>query len=249
MNSYIIDLIEENKFQELKDKLSSQTEGFAIHAFLLNILNDKDVEVTGDSFDATRYQEEFIEGLTIYTALIKSDIDKSQLESFKNVLVRLAFKMSEFVMLMAKQAMQHGAHLTELSNLYEVKPEIRGRLQKFIDILQTEVGESKTLANLAAAKAKVSNSIGNILHKYEIGEDMLQFAKSYTNIGEIEMATELYRGIMNDFEASNNEKEFDIYYTAKACYELMKDVMSDDKEKHISTDEGLFNKIKKWFKK
>ena len=181
--------------------------------------------------------------------IYRSTIDKSQLDSFKNVLVRLAFKMSEFIMLMANQAMRNGAHLSELSNLYEVKLEIRGKLQEFIDVLQTESGELKAVTNLSAAKAKISNSIGNILHKYEIGEDMLQFAKSYMNIGEIEMATQLFRGIMNDFEASNHEREFDIYYTAKACYELITDVMSNDKEKHISADEGLFNKIKKWFKK
>jgi len=63
-------LIEENKFEELKKVLANSTE-YKVHTYLLDVLNDKTVEIDGESFSAERYQEEFLEGLQIFEALIK----------------------------------------------------------------------------------------------------------------------------------------------------------------------------------
>lgn len=41
------------------------------------------------------------------------------------------------------------------------------------------------------------------LEKYEIGEDMLQFAQSYEKVEQTETATKIYQGIMNDFESES----------------------------------------------
>ncbi|MFV8326255.1 hypothetical protein [Flavobacterium sp. ZS1P14] len=40
-----------------------------------------------------------------------------------------------------------------MEEIYKVKPEIREKLQSFIDILKKRADEDKAIANIAAAKA------------------------------------------------------------------------------------------------
>jgi hypothetical protein len=198
----MIQLIKDNKFEELKEYLKISSD-FQIHKFLLEVLEKNKIEIDGESFSAKKYQEEFIEGLEIYLALEKSNINELQLKEYSNILVELAFKMCGFIQLMANTAMNKGAYLSDMEELYKVRPEIREKLQVFIDILKHRGDQDKAIANIAAAKAQVSNSIENLLEKFEIGEDMLQFAQSYVQIGQTQLATKIYQGIMNDFECES----------------------------------------------
>lgn len=203
-------LIKENKFEELKEALKNSPE-YKIHSFLLDVLNDKTVELDGESFSAERYQEEFLEGLQIFEALIKSNIDKIQLNNFLNILVELAFKMGGFIQLMSQTAMNKGVYLSDIEDLYKVNPTLRQRLQDFIEDLKNSGNQDKQVANLSATKAQITNSIGNLLQKFEIGKDMIQFAQSYEKVGQSEMATRIYQGIMNDFEL-NQLKQVAVYF-------------------------------------
>jgi len=198
----MIQLIKDNKFEELKEYLKISSD-FQIHKFLLEVLEYNKIEIDSESFSAKKFQEEFIEGLKIYLALEKSNIDELQLKEYSNILVDLAFKMSEFIQLIANTAMNKGVYLSDVEELYKVRPVIREKLQVFIDILKHRGDEDKAIANMAAAKAQVSNSIENLLEKFEIGEDMLQFAESYVEVGQIQLATKIYQGIMNDFECES----------------------------------------------
>lgn len=198
----MIQLIKENKFEDLKESLKKSSD-FQIHKFLLEVLENNKIEIVGESFNAKMFQEEFIEGLEIYSVLEKSNIDELQFKEYSNILVELAFKMSGFIQLMANTAMNKGGHLSDMKELYKVRPEIREKLQIFIDLLKKRANEHKAIANVAAAKAQVSNSIGNLLEKHEIGEDMLQFAQSYVQVGQTQLAIRIYQGIMNDFECES----------------------------------------------
>lgn len=198
----MIQLIKENKFEELKQSLKNSSD-FQIHKFLLEVLENNKIEIDSESFSAKKFQEEFIEGLEIYSVLEKSNIDELQLKEYSNILVELAFKMSGFIQLMANTAMNKGVYLSDMEEIYKVKPEIREKLQSFIDILKKRADEDKAIANIAAAKAQVSNSIENLLEKFEIGEDMLQFAQSYVQVGQTQLATKIYQSIMNDFECES----------------------------------------------
>jgi len=235
----MIDLITQNKFEELKEVLSNSND-FKIHHYLLEILNGNTIEVDSETFDADKYQEEFIEGFEIYKALETSNIDQEQLKNFSNLLVELTFKMGGFIQLMADNAMNKGVHLTDLAHIYPINPEIRNKLQEFINILKNKSDEEKATANIAATKAQISNSVGNILEKYEIGEDMLQFAEHYEKAGQIEMTIRIYMGIMNDFECDSvksssglfpemtyvddrPQSEIDIFNKAKINYERLTD--------------------------
>lgn len=247
-------LITENKFEELKEVLANSTD-FQIHTYLLDILNNKTVEMDSESFSAKRYQEEFLEGLTIFEALKKSNIDKIQLNNFSNILVELAFKMGGFIQLMSQTAMNKGVYLSDIEELYEVNPSIRQRVQDFIEHLKTTENQEKSIANLSATKAQISNSIGNLLEKFEIGQDMIQFAQSYEKVEQTEMATRIYQGIMNDFESdsvkSNSglfpeisyaddrpEEEIKIYETAKKGFErLTGEIVEEPKRVHINESE------------
>lgn len=231
------ELIQENKFEELKEVLKNSEE-FQIHQFLFNILEGKAVEINDESFSPDRYQIEFLEGVKIYKNLEKSEIDPEQLRKFSNLLVHLSFIMSSYMHVLAEDAMNQGTYLTDPGHEYKVYPEIRATIQELIDLLSHQRDEGKAIANLSSAKAKVSNSIGNLLEKYEIGEDMLQFAKHFEAVGEIEIAIRIHQGIMNDFECDSvklssglfpemshvddrPETEIEIFHTAKINYEKL----------------------------
>lgn len=235
----MIELIQQNKFEDFKEALKN-SEDLQIHEYIYDILNDQKVEINDESFSPYGYQIEFLEGLQLYKALEKSEISPDYLKQFSNLLVHLAFLMSAHVQSLAGEAMSQGAYLTDLGHVYRFKvyPEIRDGIQEFMDLLQTRPDEAKAVANLAAAKAKVSSSIGNILEKHEIGEDMLQFAEHFQNVGETEMAARIYQGIMNDFECESvklssgiipearhvddrTEKEIEIFSKAKAKFEKL----------------------------
>ena len=254
LNETMTHLIEENKFDELKEALKNSTE-YKIHSYLLDVLNDKTVEIDGESFSADRYQEEFLEGLQIFEALIKSNIDKVKLDSFLNMLVELAFKMGGFIQQMSQTAMNKGVYLSDIEELYKVNPTIRQRLQDFIEFLKKSENQDKPIANLSAAKAQISNSIGNLLEKYEIGEDMLQFAQSYERVEQTETAMKIYQGIMNDFESESvrsssglfpeisyvddrPESEIKVFETAKKSFEkLSGQNIAEPQRVHIKENE------------
>lgn len=235
----MIELIRENKFEELKEVLKN-SEQLRVHYFLAEILNGKDVDIKDESFLPPQYQTEFLEGLKLYKALEQSSIDTDSLRKFSNLLVHLSFIMSSYIHVLADEAMNQGVYLTDLGHIqeYKLNPEIRGRIQEFIDLLKTKSGEEKAIANLSSAKAKISSSIGNILEKYEVGDDMLQFAQHFENVGEIEIAIRIHQGIMNDFECDSvklssglipemshvddrPEEEIEVFNKAKMHYERL----------------------------
>ncbi|WP_415328939.1 hypothetical protein [Chryseobacterium sp. MMS23-Vi53] len=199
----MIDLIKQNKFEELKEILH-HSKDLKIHTYFLQILNgDSIVAVDSETFDADKYQEEFLEGFEIYKALQTSTIDKEYLQKFLHMLVELTFKMSGFIQLMAENAMNKGLNLSHIEHIYKVDPILRDRIQELIEILKNDSDQKKAIANLAAAKARISNCIGHTIEKYQIGEDMLQFGSSYESVGETETAIRIYQGIMNDFESES----------------------------------------------
>lgn len=197
----MIDLIKQNKFEELKESLKSY-EGLKIYTYLLQILNGNSIETDSETFDADKYQQEFLEGFEIYKALQTSVIDE-HLKNFLHLLVELAFKMSGFIQLMAENVMSKGLNLSHIEHIYKVDPTLRSNIQELIEILNREENQEKAIANLAAAKARISNCMGHMIEKYQIGEDMIQFAASYENVRETETAIRIYQGIMNDFESES----------------------------------------------
>jgi hypothetical protein len=230
----MIDLIEVNKFQELKEKLQVTENQFGIHNFLLAVLKDEAIEIDGESFKADFFQEEFLEGLKIYKALDTSSIPEAQFEAYSNVLVQLAFKMGGFIQLMANTAMEKGMFLSEIEDAYKVHDTIREKIQEFIDLLKSK-DDIKAVANVSAAKTQITTSLQNLLQKEDIGWDMLQFAESYVNAGHTEFAIQIYQGILNDFESESvklssglfpeinhvdtrPKTEIEIYNSAKAAF-------------------------------
>lgn len=195
-------LIKENRFDELKQELNNSASELKIYHLIFRILNNEKIEEEDYTFEANLYQEEFLEGLDLYKAFSNSAIAQEQIKAYTAVLVHLVFKMGGFIRLMANTAMNKGVYLSDLGDVYRVNPEIRNELQLFIELLKDK-NEIKAVANVAAAKAQISNSIGNLLEKHEIGEDMLQFAQSYEAVGQTEAAVKIYSGIMNDFECES----------------------------------------------
>ncbi|WP_160136015.1 hypothetical protein [Chryseobacterium sp. c4a] len=200
----LIELIQHNKFAELKQALKDLEE-LQIHEYLYEILDNNPVEINEESFSPYGYQIEFLEGLQLYKALERSEITSDHLKQYSNLLVHLAFFMSSHIQNLSHEAMSQNTYLTDLGHIYRfrIQPEIREGIQELIDLLKNRPGEEKSVANLAAAKAKVSNSIDNILEKYQIGEDMLQFAEAFEKVGETETAIRIHQGIMNDFECES----------------------------------------------
>ncbi|MBB2151405.1 hypothetical protein [Pedobacter gandavensis] len=203
-------LIKENRFEELKQKLNKSNSEFKIHHLIYRILNDEKIEEEDSGFEANKYQEEFLEGLDLYKVFTNSAINNEQLKVYTAVLVHLVFKMGGFIRLMANTAMNKGVYLSDLGDVYQVNPEIRNELQLFIELLKNK-NEIAAIANVAAVKAQISNSIGNLLKRHEIGEDMLQFGQSYEAVGQTEMASKIYSGIMNDFECASLKRSSGLF--------------------------------------
>jgi len=250
----MIELIKLNKFQELKEKIETSENSFQIHKFLGDVLNKTKIEIDGESFNAQKYQEEFFEGLKIFKALNESNIPKEEFIEYSNILVHLAFNTGGFTKLMANTAMKNGVHLSDISDTYKVHPELRERFQEFINLLK-EKNEFKSIANVASAKAQITTSIGNLLKKEDIGQDMLQFADAYVNVGQTDNAIQIYRGILNDFESESvknssglfpeisqvdtrPENEIEVFNKAKLQYEkLSAEKLPEVKRVHVNTNE------------
>ncbi|SDJ97431.1 hypothetical protein SAMN04487898_105189 [Pedobacter sp. ok626] len=151
------------------------------------------------------YQEEFFEGLKLYKKHEHSATE-DQLAKFVNILTVLADEMANFIHSLAKNAMDAGFHLSNFDHQYKFNPEIRKQLQQLIDLLKAKKRKAANIdiANLCSAKAKISTSIPNLLKKEEIGEDMLQLAKSFEKVDSDAVAIKLYESIMNDFQAESS---------------------------------------------
>ncbi|WP_154402527.1 hypothetical protein [Mucilaginibacter endophyticus] len=188
-------------------------------------------------FEANMYQEEFLEGINLYKALNKSEIPKKQLQEYKIALTFLVFKMGGFIKLLADTTMQKGVYLSQAKGVYKVDASLRSELQAFIDLLK-ETDDVQAIANASAAKAQISLSIGDLLKKHEIGQDMLQFAAGYENAGLKDQAARIYQNILSDFECESvqlssnlipeithvdtrTDEEIEIFETAKNRFETI----------------------------
>lgn len=249
----MIELIRQNKFQELKEKIEVRENSFQIYKYLGDVLNKIKVEIDGKSFNAQIYQEEFLEGLEIFKALNKSEIPEDDSKNFSNILVQLAFKTGGFIKLMANTALKNGVYLSDISDTYKVHPELRSKFQEFIDLLN-EKNDAISVANVAGAKAQITSSIGNLLEKQDIGNDVLQSADSYANIGHTKQAIQMYKEILKDFESESvknssglfpeisqvdtrPEEEIEIYEKAKKQYEkLSGEKLPEVKRVHVNTN-------------
>lgn len=261
----MIELIKQNKFEELKQKLSDSESSFDIHKFLADVLNGKKVEIDGESFNAEKYQEEYFEGLDVYKALNNSDLDKDKFQEYSNILVQLAFKTGGFTRLMADTAMRNGVHLSDIDT-YKVHSDLRAKFQEFIDLLK-EKNDIKSIANVSASKAQITTSIGNLLKKEDIGIDMIQFADSYVDVGQTQQAIQIYKGIMNDFESESvrnssglfpeisqvdtrPKAEIEIFEKAKEQYErLSGEKIPEVNRVHIDNDEQARKLVEEVHKK
>ncbi|WPU99709.1 hypothetical protein SNE26_27225 [Mucilaginibacter sp. cycad4] len=233
----MIPLIQQNKFDELKYALQNSDSGLKIHHVLLRVLNGNYLEEADYGFEANMYQQEFLEGFNLYKALNKSAISKVQLQEYKIALTFLVFKMGGFIKLLADTTMQKGVYLSQAKDVYEVDISLRSKLQAFIDLLK-ETDDVQAIANVSAAKAQISLSIGDLLKKHEIGQDMLQFASGYENAGLKDQAARIYQNILSDFECESvqlssnlipeiahvdtrTDEEIEVFETAKKHFETI----------------------------
>ncbi len=233
----MIPLIQQNKFDELKYVLQNSDSGLKIHQVLLQVLNGNHLDEADYGFEANMYQEEFLEGINLYKALNKSEIPKKQLQEYKIALTFLVFKMGGFIKLLADTTMQKGVYLSQAKGVYKVDASLRSELQAFIDLLK-ETDDVQAIANASAAKAQISLSIGDLLKKHEIGQDMLQFAAGYENAGLKDQAARIYQNILSDFECESvqlssnlipeithvdtrTDEEIEIFETAKNRFETI----------------------------
>lgn len=249
------DLIENNKFEALKERLQSEESNFKIHKVLAKVLDDRSVADEEYGFEADRYQEEFLEGLDLYRALVKSAMPENQLREYTLALSFVAHKMGAFIRHLSGVTMRKGLYLSQVESAYKVNPTLRTALQEFIDILKTK-NEKGAVANVSATKAQISNSVSNLLEKHEIGRDMLQFARAYEDVSQTEQAANIYKGIMNDFECESVKlssglfpeikqvdtrpaEEIEVFEIARGRYETLTGEKVTAPEKiHVNSDEA-----------
>ncbi|SDD52195.1 hypothetical protein [Pedobacter soli] len=198
----------------------------------------KGSKVDSVSFSKYIYQEEFAEGLQLFKKY-KDSVTQDQLNTFVHILTFLADEMANLIHAIAKKAMEAGFYLSNFDHHYKFNPEVRKQLQELINLLKVNKWDVVNIANLSSAKAKISTSIPDLLKKEEIGEDILQLAKSFENAGSHDaVAIKLYESIMNDFQPessrlssglfpeisyidSRTEREIEIFEAAKAAHQKL----------------------------
>ncbi len=194
----IVRLIQENKKEEIIQNYSKSK--FRIYELLVDVfkedLADDDEEF---NFESDKYQQEFIEGVKIFKALIKADLQMDAM-IFSTVLVYLGFKTGEFIHLLSETAMNKGVYLSEIS-VFKIEPELRNSMQEFYDYMDDNYLVPK--ANIAASKTRISQATYNKISKSDFGNDMLQMGISYEKINENQLASNIYQGVINDFESES----------------------------------------------
>lgn len=248
--SEIIKLIQEKKTEEIIQNYSESK--FKIHELFVDVLKDN---LTDDyeniDFEADKYQEEFIEGVEIFKALVKADLQMEAM-MFSTVLVFLGFKTGEFIHLLSNTAMSKGVYLSEVPN-FKINSRLRDSMQEFYNSMDENYLVPK--ANIAATKTRISQATFNQITKSEFGNDMLQMGISYEQINEIQVAKNIYQGVMNDFESESvklssglfpeisqvddrNEDEIKIYKKAK---ELLENVTNTkiEEPKRVHVNESI----------
>lgn len=243
----IIKLIQENKTEEIIHNYSKSE--FKIHELFVDVLKDNLIDdYENIDFEADKYQEEFIEGVEIFKALVKADLQMEAM-MFSTVLVFLGFKTGEFIHLLSNTAMSKGVYLSEIPN-FKIDSRLRNSMQEFYDSMDENYLVPK--ANIVAAKTRISQAVFNQISKTEFGNDMLQMGISYEQINEIQMAKNIYQGVMNDFECESvklssglfpeisqvddrNEDEIKIYNKAKELLENITNTkIEEPKRVHIN---------------
>ena len=243
----IIKLIQENKTEEIIQIYSESK--FKIHELFVDVLKDNLIDdYENIDFESDKYQEEFIEGVEIFKALVKADLQMEAM-MFSTVLVFLGFKTGEFIHLLSNTAMSKGVYLSEIPN-FKIDSRLRNSMQEFYNSMDGNYLVPK--ANIAAAKTRISQVTFNQISKSEFGNDMLQMGISYEQINEIQMAKNIYQGVMNDFECESeklssglfpeisqvddrNEDEVKIYNKAKELLENITNTkLEEPKRVHIN---------------
>ena len=242
----ILRLIQENKKEEIIQNYSKSK--FRIYELLVDVFKEDLLEDDKEfNFEADKYQQEFIEGVKIFKALIEADLQMDAM-IFSTVLVYLGFKTGEFIHLLSETAMNKGVYLSEIS-VFKIEPELRNSMQQFYDCMDDNYLVPK--ANIAASKTRISQAIYNKISKSEFGNDMLQMGISYEKINENQMAANIYQGVINDFESESaklssglfpeisqvddrNEDDIIVYNKAIKLFEnLTKSVIPQPERIHI----------------
>ena len=82
-----------------------------------------------------------------------------------------------------------------------INPQVREYIQYFIEHFdKKELHESK--ADMARVKAQLTLTMN--LEKRFVGADMIQYGKFYENIKQFEDSTQIYYGVIHDFEETLN---------------------------------------------
>src|SRR4051812_30925056 len=107
-------LILDNKFNELKDYLSNRSGKLGVHKILSQILNGQSITLNSETFDADKYQEEFLAGLKLYKHLEKSEFPEIKLKEYMKALSFLSYQMGSFIKFLADRTMQDGIYLSQI---------------------------------------------------------------------------------------------------------------------------------------
>jgi len=198
MTNKILDLIDIRNYPDAYELANLHGTLPKIYNVWTQIFDGQKFENIDRSIKFNDIEIEIIESIKLYIHLSKSNWDKELLSEFRKVAKMIIAETSSELRNASRtningQIIQH--------NDFYINPEIRNYLQELIEHFdKKELHESK--ADLARVKAQITLSMN--LKKHFVGSDMIQYGKFYENVKQYEESTQIYYGIIHDFEQASN---------------------------------------------
>lgn len=190
----ILKLIDSHKYSDAYELAKSQEQLEKIYSVWTQIYDGHKFENIDRNINFDNFDNEIIEAVKLYIHLSQSDWDDELLSEFRRV-AKMIIAESGAELRNASHSNVNGQIIHNPT--YFINPEIRNYIQDLIEHFdKKELYESK--ADLSRVKAQLTLTMH--LEKRFVGADLIQYGKFYENVKQYEDSTQIYYGVIHDFE-------------------------------------------------
>jgi hypothetical protein len=194
MKEEILNLIDKQKYSEAYVLTKSQDKLETIYEVWSKIHEGHKFENIDRNINFENFDNEIIETVKLYIHLSQSNWNDELLSEFRRVAKMIIAETSS--KLRNASCSNINGQILHNPN-FVINPEIRIYIQDLIEHFnKKELYESK--ADLARVKAQLTLTMN--LEKRFIGADMIQYGNFYENVKQYEDSTQIYYGVIHDFE-------------------------------------------------
>lgn len=194
MTGEILKLIDSHKYSDAYELAKSQEHLEKTYSVWTQIYDGNKFENIDRNVNFDNLDNEIIETIKLYIHLSQSDWDDELLSEFRRV--------AKMIIAEAGSELRNASYSNVNGQIihnptFFINPEVRNYLQDLIEHFdKKELYESK--ADMARVKAQLTLTMN--LEKRFVGADMIQYGRFYENVKQYEDSTQIYYGVIHDFE-------------------------------------------------